>query len=277
MAERFSKADSKSVLPTNTDDVKPTAQLDLLSKFIQAKADRPEFMTDTLVMTMAVSMAFAGSETTAISLSSVFYYLLRNPRCMEALMKELDDKAREGYFKDGEHGLVTWTESQGLPYLDACVKEAFRLHPAPGLPLERVVPRQGAEIAGRFIKGGTIVGCSAWVIQRRTEVFGDDVESFRPERWLVDESKDKESEEKRIKEMNGIMLHFGMGARTCIGKNISLLEIYKLVPTVLRRFEVCLPLACAVSDYDLFLISSRSNSNTPISSGLYTTLGSSGS
>ena len=239
MAERFPKKDSKSVLPSSTDEIKPTSQPDLLSKFIQAKIDRPDFMTDSLVMTMAVSMAFAGSETTAISLSSVFYFLLKNPRCLELLVKELDDKARQGYFEDGDHGLVTWSESQGLTYLDACIKEAFRLHPAPGLPLERVVPTGGTNIAGEFIKGGTIVGCSAWIIHRRTEVFGDNVEEFWPERWLVDETKAMESEEKRIKEMSGNLLHFGMGARTCIGKNISLLEIYKLVPTVLRRFEVC--------------------------------------
>jgi len=91
MAERFPKSDPKSDLPTNVDEVKPASQPDLLSKFIQAKTDRPEFMTDSLVMTMAVSMAFAGSETTAISLSAVFYYLLKNPRCMDALLKELDD------------------------------------------------------------------------------------------------------------------------------------------------------------------------------------------
>jgi len=168
----------------------------------------------------------------------VFYYLLKNPRCMEELYREIDGKAKEGYFADYEGGLVTWAESQRLPYLDACIKEAFRLHPAPGLHLERVVPPQGAEIAGHFIKGGTIVGCSAWVIHRNKEIFGEDVEDYRPERWLADESKDKDAEEKRIKEMGGVMLQFGMGARTCIGKNISLLEIYKVVPTVLRRFEV---------------------------------------
>ena len=38
--------------------------------------------------------------------------------------------------------------------------------------------------------------------------------------------------------MNSTLFHFGAGARTCIGKNISLLEIYKLVPAFLRRFEV---------------------------------------
>jgi cytochrome P450 len=237
MAERYPKSSSK--LPYV--EPKSMGQPDLLSKFVQAKTDRPEFMTDSLVMTMAVSMAFAGSETTAISLSSVFYYLLKNPRCMQKLINELDEKAREGYFKDNEHGLVTWGESQGLVYLDACIKEAFRLHPAPGLPMERVVPAQGADIGGRFVKGGTIVGVSAWVVHRNREIFGEDVEVFRPERWIVREGAGvvKEEEEKRVKEMGGVMLQFGMGARTCIGKNISLLEIYKLVPTVLRRFEVC--------------------------------------
>jgi cytochrome P450 len=76
------------------------------------------------------------------------------------------------------------------------------------------------------------------VIHRRPEIFGEDVHFYRPERWLVDENKDEESEKARIKEMNGCMFQFGMGSRTCIGKNISLLEIYKLVPSVLRSFEV---------------------------------------
>jgi cytochrome P450 len=243
MRERLQK-DPSSTATTASSLSSP--QHDLLSKFIQAKTDHPEFMTDSLVTTMAVSMAFAGSETTAISLSAVFYYLLKNPRCMQMLLNELDISARKGHFKDNKNGVVTFTESQGLRYLDACVKESFRLHPAAGLPLERVVPPQGAEIAGEFVKGGTIVGCSAWVIHRRREIFGEDVETFRPERWLAGQGSDvvddreREMEEKRIKEMGSVMLHFGMGSRTCIGKNISLLEIYKLVPTFLRRFEVCL-------------------------------------
>lgn len=33
-------------------------------------------------------------------------------------------------------------------------------------------------------------------------------------------------------------ISIGMGSRPCIGKNISLLEIYKLVPSMLRSFEV---------------------------------------
>ncbi|KAF3761754.1 hypothetical protein M406DRAFT_50315 [Cryphonectria parasitica EP155] len=227
-----------TILPTSAPKEKPPT-MDLLSKFLAAQASsRQGFMTDTLVQTMAVSMAFAGSETTAISLGAVFYYLLRSPSAMQRLRAEIDDAGRRGLFQDRQTGLVTWHESQRLEYLDAVVKEAFRMHPAPGLPLERIVPPQGAEIAGRFIPGGTIVGCSAWVIHRNKEIFGQDAHVFRPERWLVDEAKDKASEEARIKEMTGTMLQFGMGSRTCIGKNISLMEIYKLVPSLLRRFEI---------------------------------------
>ncbi|EQB54921.1 cytochrome P450 [Colletotrichum gloeosporioides Cg-14] len=238
MAERLPELNGKEPLLPVTNGKKLAEQPDLLSKFLAAREARPDFMSDVLVQTMAVSMAFAGSETTAISLAAVFYYLLRTPTALARLKEELDQFGREGGFSDTETGLVTWTESQKLVYLDACIKEAFRMHPAAGLPLERIVPEQGAEIAGTFVKGGTIVGCSAWIIHRRPEIWGADVDTYRPGRWLVDETKDREAEEQRIKEMNGHMFQFGMGSRTCIGKNISLLEIYKVVPSLLRRFDI---------------------------------------
>ncbi|KAI0876746.1 cytochrome P450 [Hypoxylon argillaceum] len=241
---------SKPLLPITDAGKKPGGGIspDLLSKFLAARDSRPEFMSDKLVLAMAVSMAFAGSETTAISLAAVFYNLLRHPRVLARLRRELDGAARAGAFADRDHpGVVTWAESQRLPYLDACIKEAFRAYPAAGLPLERIVPAGGVEIAGRRVPGGTIVGCSAWLIHRRPEIFGDDVDVYRPERWLVDDEEEgealmpgpeREERERRVREMNGHMFQFGMGARTCIGKNISLLEMYKLVPSLLRRFEI---------------------------------------
>ncbi|MCJ1479500.1 hypothetical protein MMC13_008186 [Lambiella insularis] len=231
MGERLAEieaAKSKGQDPESSPGVK---RGDLLSMFLKAKDDRPDFFDDGRVLTMAVSMAFAGSETTAISLAAVFYYLLKNPTCYRKLVAEIDGAVQSGEVEDRSTGLITWTESQKLPYLAACIQEAFRLHPAAGLPLERIVPPQGVDICGEHIPGGTIVGCSAWVIHRRAEVFGQDVDVYRPERWI-------EATPEQKKEMDGTMFQFGAGARTCIGKNISLLEIYKLVPSFLRRFEV---------------------------------------
>ncbi|OBT90628.1 hypothetical protein VE02_00484 [Pseudogymnoascus sp. 03VT05] len=212
---------------------------DLLSKFIAAQQTHPNTVTQKEVLTLAVSMAFAGSETTAISLSSIFYHLLRHPATLSRLMEELDDAERRGVFKDATPGVVAWAEAQQLPYLDAVVKEAFRVHPAAGLPLERVVPPTGATIAGHFIRGGTIVGCSAWVLHSNPTIFGSDASHFRPERWIPRNESSEEVD--RIREMNAAMFHFGSGSRTCIGKNISLLEIYKVVPSLLRGFEVEFP------------------------------------
>ncbi|KAK0355057.1 hypothetical protein LTR91_013582 [Friedmanniomyces endolithicus] len=207
--------------------------VDLLMKFTQAQHDHPEFMTDRQVLSSCTSMIFAGSETTAISLSSIFYHLVKHPKVYQKLVEELDMAALNGTITERDHGKVSWAESQKLPYLDAVIQESFRMHPAAGLILERVVPPQGIEILGEHIPGGTIVGCNAWVLHRRAEIFGNDIDTFRPERWL-------EAKPDRLKEMKATMFQFGAGARTCIGKNISLLEIYKLVPTFLRNFEVAL-------------------------------------
>ncbi|KAF1958297.1 pisatin demethylase [Byssothecium circinans] len=205
--------------------------VDLLSKFAQAAYDHPGFMDDTRILTSCTSMVFAGSETTAISLSSVFYFLLKHPHAYAKLMQELDEAVANGIVEARPDKTVSWAESQKLPYLDAVIQESFRVHPAAGLLLERVVPPQGMDILGTFVPGGTIVGCNAWVLHRRPEVFGADVDTFRPERWI-------EASPEQLKVMKATMFQFGAGARTCIGKNVSLLEVYKLVPSFLRRFEV---------------------------------------
>jgi cytochrome P450 len=66
------------------------------------------------------------------------------------------------------------------------IKEALRIHTAPGFPLGRVVPKQGATIAGEYFASGMEVGVNPWVVHFNKELFGDDAEDFRPERWLED-------------------------------------------------------------------------------------------
>lgn len=205
---------------------------DLLSKFLSAKELHPDVVGNKEVLAMALSMIFAGSETTAISLSAVFYYLLKSPRCLSKLLEEIDTELPSND-SDEPFSSVKFADANKLIYLDACVKEAFRMHPAPAFDMERVVPPNGSTICGEFIPGGTIVSCNAWVIHKNKGIFGEDVDVYRPERWLEDDQ--------RVKIMNSTLFHFGQGARTCIGKNISTLEIYKVVPSILKTFEVRFP------------------------------------
>ncbi|OKP11150.1 Pisatin demethylase [Penicillium subrubescens] len=64
------------------------------------------------------------------------------------------------------------------------MKEAMRLHPGVGFPLERFTPPEGAEICGYRLPGQTNVSISAPVIHYITDIYGEDADSFRPERWL---------------------------------------------------------------------------------------------
>ena len=128
-----------------------------------------------------------------------------------------------------------FAEARKLPYLYACIQEAFRIHSAFGMLIERIVPPSGAKICGEWIPGGTIVGCHPWVVQRDKYTFGEDCDSYRPDRWLTDPDT--------TRKMERAMLQFGAGSHVCLGQNIALLEIYKLVPSLLRTYEVTVSLS----------------------------------
>lgn len=68
------------------------------------------------------------------------------------------------------------------------IKEALRLHSGVALPLERTIPEGGATLSGVFLPAGTVVGMHAWVIHHDKNVFGEDADIFRPERWLESDS-----------------------------------------------------------------------------------------
>ena len=107
------------------------------------------------------------------------------------------------------------------------------MHPATRFFPERVVPPSGHTICGKRIPAGTVVGVSAWSIHRNPTIFGNDVDTFRPERWL-------EVDEETSRHMGAMLLQFGTGAYICLGKNIAIMEMYKVVPALIANFEVSL-------------------------------------
>lgn len=213
-----------------------SSRRDFLSRFLEAKQEHPQIVNDNQVFSYTVSNMNAGSDTTAISLRAILYYTLKDPRVSEKLSQELNT----AYHEKRITLPVSWKQSQEeLPYLDAVIKEALRLHPAVGLLLERIVPAGGVQFpnGGPFLPAGTIVGANPWIIHRHT-LFGKDVDSFVPERWLQADGESKIEFQARKQQMLRATFTFGAGPRTCIGKNISLLEIYKLIPSLLLTYQV---------------------------------------
>ncbi|KAK9446517.1 cytochrome P450 [Limtongia smithiae] len=200
---------------------------DMLSKWNQVMVENPGRITTRDIIVHLSTNVFAGSDTTAIALRAVVYFLLKNPAKMEKFMTELDGADARGLLSYP----VSYREATThLPYLQAVIKEAIRLHPSVGLLLERHVPAGGVELCGRYIPAGTIVGINAWVLHHDPSIFPQP-DCFIPERWI-------DNPPATLALMNQAWFAFGAGSRTCIGKNISMMEMSKVLPQLFREYTV---------------------------------------
>lgn len=211
----------------------PQRKNDMLDTYMAIHQANPNVIKAHHVTELGLTVGFAGSESTGSALSALMYLIITHRDVYDKLVAEVCDPAN---FPDGTSS-ISYASSSKLPYFDACVKESFRLHPAGGAIMERVVPPGGARIGGYEVPGGTIVGCNPYPVQRDPELFGPDPDAFRPERWLPGEDAGS-ADKQKVKDMWAAMLHFGGGAHTCMGKYVSLLEIYKISVSLIREFEV---------------------------------------
>lgn len=143
------------------------------------------------------------------------YYVCSNPLIYRKLQAELDE-----YFLNREaKGIPAlqgspYNEIRQLPYLHAVISEATRLHPSIMWQLLRKAP-QDLTVDGFTIPPGTNVGINPRAQNRDPDIWGEDANEFRPERWIEDEEKGKYFE-------NTTMTFGGNGPRMCIGRNIAL-------------------------------------------------------
>ncbi|KAI8255633.1 hypothetical protein K4K56_007815 [Colletotrichum sp. SAR 10_98] len=220
------KASPKPIIDVESAENSVAVGEAFLTKFLAKHSSNTDEFTQWHLLNGCMSNMVAGSDTTGISISAILYNLLKNPDTMAKLREELADFTSRGELSQSP----TFKESQKMPYLQAVIKEALRVHPAVGLPLERIVPAGGVTIAGCFFPAGSVVGINGWVQHRNKAFFGEDADSFNPNRWLIED-------EKRLSVMNRNWMPFGLGSRTCIGKNVSILEISKLIPRIIRDFD----------------------------------------
>lgn len=206
---------------------------DFMDRLWDQHDDDPDKVSKYHIFLVGLSNISAGSDTTASTLSGLLYHLLANTRVLAKLRDEIADFTARGHLSERP----TFKQSQQMPYLDAVMKESLRLHSAVGLPLWREVPEGGVEIAGEFLPARTNIGVNAWVAHRNKEVWGHDAEEFRPERWVEAQAEADAGQEQTLQRMEAYYLPFGLGSRTCIGRHISILEILKLVPRLLRDFD----------------------------------------
>ncbi|KAF2183831.1 pisatin demethylase [Zopfia rhizophila CBS 207.26] len=225
MATARGLIDSRLTQPTDN-------RSDMLASFMRHGLTRDELFSE------AVLQILAGSDTTATAMRSIMLYLIAHPRVYVKLQAEIDAAVAWGD-APAAPDIVSDASLRNLAYLQAVVREGLRIHPPVTDIVPKLVPKGGDTVIidGKpvFLPGGTNVGYCAWGVHRSKEIFGDDADQFRPERWLLEDeetSRDRLAAMKRTTE-----LIFGYGKYQCLGKPVAWMEITKVIFEFLRHFD----------------------------------------
>ena len=208
-------------------------QGDLLSMLIQAHDEDGNQMTDKQLRDEVMTLFLAGHETTALTLSWIWYLLAQNPETEQKFHAELTEVL------GGR--MPTIEDLPRLKYVDMIAREAMRLYPpAYGLGREAI---EDCEIGGYHVPRGTQVFMFQWATQRDGRFF-DQPDRFYPERWTNDFIE-------RLPKY--AYFPFGGGPRFCIGNSFAMMEIVLVLATIGQRFRFGL-----VSDHSVSLLPAMS-------------------
>lgn len=200
---------------------------DALQHTIDARID-DEPLDDVKKLAHMTILIQAGADTTGTGLGATLSLILSHPRVLARVRQEMAEAEARGELSEPA---VQYDETKRhLPYLCACIRESLRLQPPIPNLFSRLAPAPaGKAVGGVPVPAGTQMLSHAVVVQQDADTFGPAPGEFRPERWL-------ESEERAVR-MDACLFTFGMGARLCLGKELALMEMHKLVPEALRRFD----------------------------------------
>ncbi|KAK0613274.1 cytochrome P450 [Immersiella caudata] len=196
-------------------------QQDMLGSFLRHGITRHQAEAE------ATLQIIAGTDMTSNIIRSTMLFIATSPRIYARLQSEIESVVSSGAASTP----ITYAQTKTLPYLQAVLYESIRIHPPTFSLTSKRVPPEGDTLHGKFIPGGTEIAQNSWSLLRNQEVFGEDVETFRPERFLNAEDS------KRVEMKMVVELLFGYGRWMCAGKMIAFLEISKVVFELLREFD----------------------------------------
>ena len=189
--------------------VKKNDMLSRLINIVDETGSKIDF-DDEDVAVNVYDAIMAGSDTTGIALTHLFYLIVED----RGVYKKLSTEIRNAFAMGALSSPVRYTDAIKLEYWSACVKEVERFSPIGGIGNPRIIPAGGVKLpGGQYLPGGYQVTMNANVVHFDKCCFGEDAEVFRPERWL-----DQDSE--TIKVMERHLIGFGKGPRVCLGKHV---------------------------------------------------------
>ncbi|KAF8405829.1 hypothetical protein HHK36_007906 [Tetracentron sinense] len=171
-------------------------------------------------------MIFRGTDTTALLTEWVMAELVLNPDIQNKLQEELE-------LVVGSKRSVRDSDVGNLPYLQAVVKEALRVHPpGPLLSWARLSTSDVELSNGMVVPANTTAMVNMWAITHDSKVW-EEASKFKPERFV--ESMGGTNVDVRGNDLR--LAPFGAGRRVCPGKNLGLVTVSLWVAKLVHHFN----------------------------------------
>jgi benzoate 4-monooxygenase len=184
--------------------------------------------------------------------------LAKHPSIQKTLHAELDAVLGPPLDTDlPEDSVAQYDQVKNVAYLEAVINETLRFHTTAGIGLPRVIPEGGISFSTScdyngdsgssdrkewYFPAGAILSVPTYSLHRDGNAWGDDVNVFNPERWLVRDHDGKWAlkSEHHEKRMWSSFNPFSYGPRACVGRNLAILELQLIIASMMHRYEFVL-------------------------------------
>ncbi len=212
---------SRKVVFDEPDIALKSSNPSMLKNFLALPKDDTRKMKSDETWRECFNMLFAGQSSTSAALIAVLCEL------SQPYGQEWQHQIRISLNNDKSDPIT-------LPILTAVLKETMRLHTPFSTAFPRVIT-PGAENAipdlPTPIPVGTTISSNTYILGRAEELWGEDVNEWKPQRWMgVNDTTRRRLEDHYVV--------FGKGPRGCVGKDIAMLMLAEAVIAVLLKWNL---------------------------------------
>ncbi|PTD07100.1 Isotrichodermin C-15 hydroxylase [Fusarium culmorum] len=174
-------------------------------------------------------LLMGGYDSSAASLSAIFYHLLKEPQQYKRLQSEL----HHAYSSVND---ITCNSLLSQPMLNACINESLRLVPPFNGHGSHRVTTSGTMIDGVWVPAGTLISADFYSLHRDPSCWAFPDE-YRPERWLKEHQGPGTPFENDVRTA---WRPFSLGPRVCVGREMALQSIRLAVAKIVHTFDMTL-------------------------------------
>ncbi|XP_043485630.1 cytochrome P450 4c3-like [Polistes fuscatus] len=196
---------------------KPTKKHQALLDLLLEISSNGTILTDTDIRDEVNTFMFAGHDTTATSISWTLYALGRRPEYQQRILDEYDEIVGSNE--------ITLEKLNKLIFLDACIKESWRLYPV--APLIARLIKSPVEILGNKIPQGATLLINSYLLHRDKRHFPEP-HVYKPERFLPWNPRPP----------SYAFIPFSAGSRNCIGWKFATVVVKVFILSILKAYHI---------------------------------------